>query len=600
MSHRFPLAICLIFVSIGLGLSPAKPLNSVSARGAQRRPRALATANAPSSGGIFYVNSNYDYTTANGELSLREAILLANGGTGSTGLNRGLTPGEENQTVGCSFDGSGHITGGCGPGEPNSIVFDSSLGVTPTITLKNGGLPPISNTQPTIISGWGASVAIDGNATAMEPFQVSSNANQIEYLTVKNFTGDGILIGSDDNTIYAVSAIDSVTGNGITIIGNGNTVNYSTLVSNHADGIDIRGINNKLGGSVVRQNGMVGVRVYGSESRNNVIGGPSFANPLTGNIISANATGVELGGGGYSILAGNKIGTTADGLSADGNTYRGVEVGSDNNVIGDPLAAPNIISGNGEDGVYIADSRNNQVADNLIGVSSSLGALPNDYNGVLIGGIYGSMTTTVSANVIAYSGKDGVAISAGQGNLIQNNTIEFNQQHGVWMLGGPNVVNTRLTGGSIHDNGLDGIYEFDHSASSNSWSQISTYDNGGLGIFTQAGSAPPHPTITSATTNGIQWTIAGTATASFKFNPVAVEVYLAAPDPTGFGEGQTYLGTVSVNNVGTWSFQTPDQNFGCYTAFETETSIILATAASSDFSQNLCRVRLFLPLIRRS
>src|SRR5262249_33519551 len=158
-------------------------------------------------------------------------------------------------------------------------------------------------------------------------------------------------------------------------------------------GIDIRGDNNKVGGSIIRKNGLFGLQVGGVESQNNVIGGPSFGNPLTGNVISANDIGVRLEGGPYTILAGNKIGTTADGLSDDGNDNHGIEVFSSNNFIGGPAATANIISGNGGDGVHIVESSNNQVADNLIGVSGSLEALPNGQDGIYLGG---SMTATVS------------------------------------------------------------------------------------------------------------------------------------------------------------------------------------------------------------
>ncbi len=60
---------------------------SVPALG-QPTSAALAAPEAALSGGTFFVDSSADNTTPDGRLTLREAIMLANGGTGPLGLNR--------------------------------------------------------------------------------------------------------------------------------------------------------------------------------------------------------------------------------------------------------------------------------------------------------------------------------------------------------------------------------------------------------------------------------------------------------------------------------------------------------------------------------
>ncbi len=86
-----------------------------------------------------------------------------------------------------------------------------------------------------------------------------------------------------------------------------------------------------------------GVTDYGSPSTNNTIGGTTAG---AGNVISGNAgNGIFLGGS-EDLVAGNLIGTTANGLVALGNG-QGIEVwGSDNTIGGTSAGARNIISGN--------------------------------------------------------------------------------------------------------------------------------------------------------------------------------------------------------------------------------------------------------------
>lgn len=592
-----------VLFELGFGLVSMVSLSpQVSASDLHHRRAGSYPDDAPSADAYFFVNSRDDTNSNLDGLTLREAILIANGGTGgngtTTGLGRALNIQEEKQLVNCLIDGSGHITGGCGPGFVNHIKFDVSLGAYPQFILV-GNLPPINSTQSTILNGFGSYPIIFADL-AQNPFTISSNGNTIEYITLRDFNNNGILVFSNNNLLYSVTVTATIVSDGISIVGDGNTIDQSfvSTIGGYAGGtgINIAGNSNKVGGSTLRQNA-IGVWIEGGS--NNIIGGPSFGNSITGNVISANETGVKLAGGSFTLLAGNKIGTTADGSSADGNNANGVEVNLSNaNYIGDPAAAPNVISGNGGYGVFIQDNHTNQVANNYIGTNASLASIGNQQGGIWL---YGSMTDTVSTNVIAYNAWEGVVVSSsnnnpGQGNTIQNNTIMSNHRDGVLLTGEfLSVTNNLISGDSIDDNTLDGIHE-GVNASSNWWTQISTYNNGGLGIH-KAAATPPHPSITTASSNGVQWTVSGTATASDLFSPVSVEVYLAAPDPSGFGEGKTYLGNAPVDKTGHWSLNTPDSNFGCFTAFETPSSIFLGTAASSDFSQNVCRVRSFMPLI---
>jgi hypothetical protein len=118
MAHR------ILIVGLGLVALAFTLFGSVSPE--------LAHAAPPSAplGGTFTVNSSSDDTLPDGYLTLREAIMLANGGTGASGLNRALTSGEKAQLSGCIINGSNLITGGCGGGFADTIYFNVYPGVT--------------------------------------------------------------------------------------------------------------------------------------------------------------------------------------------------------------------------------------------------------------------------------------------------------------------------------------------------------------------------------------------------------------------------------------------------------------------------------------
>src|SRR5262249_15010012 len=133
--------------------------------------------------------------------------------------------------------------------------------------------------------------------------------------------------------------------------------------------------------------------VIQSGASNNLIGGTS---PAARNVIAGNNwDGVEIVGSGTSgnVVAGDYIGLTpgsppAGGRTASldaalGNGASGVAIfaGASNNTIGGTAAgAGNVIAGNFEDGVYLADAgtTGNLVAGDYIGTDSTgARAVPN-------------------------------------------------------------------------------------------------------------------------------------------------------------------------------------------------------------------------------
>ena len=151
--------------------------------------------------------------------------------------------------------------------------------------------------------------------------------------------------------------------------------------------------------------------------------------------------GIFLQNGGGNTVAGNRIGTDADGTTDLGNGFSGVRVdGSDGNTIGGTSAADrNIISGNYE-GIRLRFTTGTVIRGNRIGTDAKgAGALGNISTGVLldnasdveIGG-----TAPGAGNTIAFNGPfnldaGGVVVLSGASNSILSNSIYANEGLGI-------------------------------------------------------------------------------------------------------------------------------------------------------------------------
>jgi hypothetical protein len=189
--------------------------------------------------------------------------------------------------------------------------------------------------------------------------------------------------------------------NGLVLTGGSSTVKGLLINRFHGDGIDVASNNNTIAGNRIgvdgsgffaRGNGGDGVKVTGSH---NIIGGTTVA---ARNVISASgANGVELTGKSATdnTLAGNYIGTDAMGFAAMANKF-GVVIqnAAVRNLIGGTTkAARNVIAGNLYDQVVLS------------GKGTSSNTVEGDYIGV-----------GASGTSAPLSGRDGVRIQAGATN----------------------------------------------------------------------------------------------------------------------------------------------------------------------------------------
>jgi titin len=184
-------------------------------------------------------------------------------------------------------------------------------------------------------------------------------------------------------------------------------------------------------GTIARSNGEGGVMVYGSPG--NLIGG---TNASARNVISGgNQNGIYLfmSAAVGNTVQGNYIGTSITGLAALGNVYSGIEVAaSSSNVIGGTSpGAGNVISGNGQSGIYFLSgpATGNVVQGNYIGVNASgTAALGNGQDAVTINGVSGNTiggTATGTGNVLSGNMESGVFIwtAGATSNVVAGNYI---------------------------------------------------------------------------------------------------------------------------------------------------------------------------------
>ncbi|MCL4789716.1 MAG: hypothetical protein KJ070_23540, partial [Verrucomicrobia bacterium] len=241
-----------------------------------------------------------------------------------------------------------------------------------------------------------------------------------------------------------------------------------------------------------------------------------------GNLISGNnGRGLELSGSDH-LVQGNLIGTDVSGTRPLRNGSDGVVADAFRCWIGGTNAgAGNVISGNGINGINTTSSAasTNVIAGDWIGtdVTGTLN-LSNAGHGIRISGA--RSCTLGPANVIAFNGGNGVALQAF--SAIQN----------------------RITANAIYGNALRGI----DLANGNVLDGVSPNDacDGDASLPNQWQN---YPVLTNAFSTAASTTIEG------YLSSAAQAVYLLeffasdSCDSSGYGEGQTYLGFITLTNA---------------------------------------------------
>ena len=262
--------------------------------------------------------------------------------------------------------------------------------------------------------------------------------------------GSHVLPNSFDGVLL-VAAEDNVVGGETPCTGNLISGNGRIGVNINEECTGNRVVGNTIGANVTGVetvgNAIAGVLI-GFGAQDNVVGGATAA---ARNLISGNGVDgvlVKDTGTTGNVVSGNFIGTDASGTGALGNAEAGVLVafGAQDNTIGGTAAgAGNLISGNGNSGVWMQNdgTTGNRVMGNCIGVDlTGANALRNGNDGITI--ISGAGGNTIGGD------------APGAGNIVSGNadtgiTIHGLGSDGNRMLGniiGPDVTGTKAIGSS--------------------------------------------------------------------------------------------------------------------------------------------------------
>ena len=458
--------------------------------------------------------------------------------------------------------GGGNVIGGTTPQARNILSGNNNSGVLFLSTALEAQLQ-------------GNFIGLDATGAA-----IVSNPQEAD----RSNTFDGAGLNGATITIGG-----TLPGTGNVIAGNGTNVDINDLTNgNQATDSLVQGnlIGTDATGTVGIANQGFGVSILNNPT-NMLIGGTT---PAARNIISGNLNGVYIFDNSFfNLVQGNYIGVDITGTKAVPNLQEGFITGAttstmtpagDTTIGGAVAGAGNVISGNTMDGVQISGTslgpngtdtadQGNFVMGNFIGTDATgKNSIPNSGNGIslisaatnnVIGG-----TEPGSGNLIANNTENGVLIDPGAGMGSGNNTIA----NVILSNGGAGVrINSgndnRISQNSIFGNGALGINLDNAGANLNT--NCNSANTGANNLqnapVLTAGSGTAFITATATDPNGNTSEFSNAVPASLSgnilslmgnFNSTPSTTYTieffssTAADPSGFGQGQTYLGSTTV------------------------------------------------------
>ncbi len=457
------------------------------------------------------------------------------------------------------------------------------------------------NTNPN-----GPEIVIDGGYALDYGLRVFNAAGAVvKGLNIRGFTKGmqfynspcckvvGCYIGVDETASDTVSndiGLEFISGSHKALIGGTSATDRNIISGNRHIGIRLLDVDScTVSGNLIGtdRTGTRALPNYDGMSmegvvRHCVIGGTT---PAERNIISGNTDyGLPLFGVGATgnVVIGNYIGTDISGTQPLGNTY-GVlfDDGSFGNRVGGPSAAErNIISGNVGYGVFFYNNgtHDNRLINNYIGTDYSGNSAVANTAGIIIDGI--SYKNIIDGNVISGNLQVGVGINitGSDSNVLVRNKIGVDAQgnplpngmDGIRISQGPKqtvIGGSPAEGNVIANNGGCGVYITNDNCKRNLISCNTFYNNGGLAIdlFSPGVNANDpgdsddgangmlnFPVISNVVPSGAGVAVEGTLDTRMP-DRCEVQLYRAATDPTGHGEGREYLLSVRAAANGVWS-----------------------------------------------
>ncbi|HEU5238976.1 MAG TPA: Calx-beta domain-containing protein, partial [Pyrinomonadaceae bacterium] len=436
-------------------------------------------------------------------------------------------------------------TNNSGAGSLAQAILDANANPgadTINFNIPGGGVQTISPTSPlpTITD----TVIIDGyTQPGANPNSLALGTNAVLLIELSGVSANspqGLKISAGNSTIRGL-VINRFNSYAIYIYSNGGNV-----ITGNYIGTDFTG-----SADFPRPNNGTGVFM---NTPNNTIGGssPADRNVIAGNRNACCSTGVYVdtaSAKGNKVL-GNYIGTNASGLAAMGNMGNGIVLsGSSQTIIGGLTAAERNVFAGSYYGITVWNASSNQIIGNYIGTladgtTKGWENCPVNFGGTSKDNTLGG-TTPGSGNVIAWHN---------QGVFVDKSAI-----------------NNAILGNSIHDTPYYPAIDL----YSGSLAVTPNDDNTG-DADTGANNLQNFPVITSVVANGGTTTLAGTLDSAFN-TTFRIELFSnQACHPSGFGEGENYLGfttvTTDANGKGAFVFNVPTANAvgGFFTATATD------------------------------
>ena len=379
--------------------------------------------------------------------------------------------------------------------------------------------PGGTGTHPSNLS---LTVQLDGGGPVppvkMRGLHINSSFNEIKGLIITNFPQCGINIHGGVADHQALNNMIHFNIIGLQVDGSTPAGNGTALGEWHA-GVSITGGDHGTGmnGPGIAQMNIIEFNLISENTKDGV----SINGPIAPGDVSMNT------------VYGNYIGTDQTGSLGRGNHGEGVCIceGAHDNLVRKNLISDNDFEGVGIQG-YGADdiyTHSNRVDTNVIGLDVTGGPLGNGGHGIGIGcydgtnGFWGFAADNIIGpdNIIAENGGDGVFVWEdqtnninGDGNQITRNSIYDNRELGI-------------------DLQIDGVTPNDVGDPDNAANEEMNF-----------------PIIVSAV-----WAAGGSLISGTCETPTAiVEVFKADVDPTGYGEGRTYLGDAVLDGIGGWTY----------------------------------------------
>jgi CSLREA domain-containing protein len=435
------------------------------------------------------------------------------------------------------------LLGGAGLAYGNTITVNSVADVAANdgqCTLREAIIAANTNTASGGMAGEcaaGASgldtIAFNIPGAGVHTIAPASNLATItEAVIIDGYTQPGSSANTNafPGTLNTVLLIElNLASVGPLLVTSANSTIKGLVINRGSDKIEI----NAPGGGVTVAGNFIGTNPAGTAAsvgfvggfavridvgNNNVVGGSAAADR---NLLSGNVQGgvfVGLGANDGTRIEGNFIGPDVTGTVTLGNgiTGAGILVRGDNTT--NTAIVGNVVSGNADGGIEDG-SQGGVIQGNLIGTQrNGTSPLPNgNFGGVVLDAPGSNVTVGGSApgqpNVIAFNGPSGFAVDVlTNGNLISQNSIYGNAFKGITLNGGGTPL-------------ANDTCDADPGPGNNKQN---------------------YPVITSAVIVAGNVTISGTlnSTASTDFT---IEFFSnVACDPSGNGQGQTFLGSANV------------------------------------------------------